>query len=88
MNYAIIKEGTVTNIIHAQSVSSPSAVPTYGTPVAIGDTYDNGAFFRNGEKVLTAAEYLQNKLDMAIAERQDMQEALNLLGVDANGEMV
>lgn len=77
MNYALIENGVVTNIIwlHPGNVNEfPNAVSVNDRPVAIGDTWDGTDFFRNGEKVLTAAELAQK-------ENQEMKEALALLGV-------
>ena len=77
MNYALVENGTVTNIIWLHPANTddfPNAVPMGDIPAAIGDTWDGEHFYRNGERVLTAAE-------LAAAEAQDMKEALSLLGV-------
>ena len=55
MNYAIIENGIVANII----VGLPSGMDGIcvdGLNVAIGDSYEDGAFTRGGEPVLTDAE--------------------------------
>lgn len=81
MHYALIENGIVTNIIWlypGNASDFPKAVPCGEYPVAIGDTYTDGVFFRNGERLLTPVE-------QARAENADMQEALNLLGVEVNG---
>ena len=46
-------------------------------PVVIGDTYSDGSFYHNGEKVLTP-------LEAAREEIADMKAALELLGVTAD----
>ncbi|MCI6040767.1 MAG: hypothetical protein MR742_09660 [Clostridiales bacterium] len=77
MNYAWIEDGVVTNIIYLHPMNAedfPAAVPAGDIPAAIGDTWDGEHFYRNGERVFTAAE-------LAAAEAQDMKEALSLLGV-------
>lgn len=54
MNYALIKNETVINIIwlHPMNASDfPSAVPTNDLPVQIGDTYKDGKFYHNGEEI-------------------------------------
>lgn len=59
MNYALIENGVVTNLIwlHPGNASDfPGALPIGDVPAAIGDTYSGGAFWRDGVKVLTAAE--------------------------------
>ena len=54
MNYALLDNGIVTNIIwinlEQQSEFQPGA-PTGDLPVMIGDTYENGKFYRNGKEV-------------------------------------
>lgn len=85
MNYALIENGIVANIIWlypANAGDFPSAVPVVPMndyPVAIGDTWDGTFFYRNGEKVLTRAEQEE-------ANRQDMEAALALLGVNEEME--
>lgn len=59
MNYALIENGLVTNLIWlhpGNAADFPNAVPLGDVPAAIGDTYADGAFYRDGVKVLTAAE--------------------------------
>ena len=71
MNYALIKDGIVTNIIWLSPSNAnefPSAVSTNGLPIRVGDTYTDGVFYRNGEKVLSA-------LEIAVAEAQAAQAA-------------
>lgn len=73
MNYALIQDGVVANIIwlyEGNADEFPDAVPTRGLAVHIGDTYENGLFYRDGEQVRTDAE--------------QMAEALKVLGVDVN----
>ena len=43
-------------------------------PVAIGDDYTDGKFYRDGSEVLTP-------LEEALLVQADMQEALEILGV-------
>lgn len=59
MNYALIENRIVTNLIwlyEGNAHEFPNAVPTGDRPVAIGDAYADGAFYRDGERVLTAVE--------------------------------
>lgn len=53
-------------------------ISVYDRPVAVGDSYDGGKFYREGVEVLTSLEEAQ-------AEIADMQNALNELGVYQNG---
>ena len=77
MEYALIENGIVVNFIwlHPQNAEEfPGAVPYGDLPLEIGDTYENGVFYRDGERVLTAME-------KAKAEADDMKAALAMLGV-------
>lgn len=59
MNYALVEDGVVTNVIWlypANASDFPSAVPMGDVPATIGDTWDGEHFYRNGERVLTFAE--------------------------------
>ena len=56
MNYAILENGVVINVIVGPLPDGMNGVPTFDRPVAIGDTFDDGVFRRYGEAVLTDAE--------------------------------
>ena len=56
MNYAIIENGAVTNIIVGPLPLGMEGVSLGERPVAIGDAYSNGVFLRDGQPVLTNAE--------------------------------
>ena len=77
MNYALFENGLVTNIIWlypANASDFPNAVPMGDYPVGIGDIWDGENFYRGKDKLLTYTE-------QAALERQDMLDALSLLGV-------
>lgn len=81
MNYALIENGVVTNLIWlypGNAADFPTAVPMGDVPAAIGDSYADGVFYRDGEPVLTFAEQV-------LADQADMQEALTVLGVETDG---
>lgn len=83
MRYAIITDGVVTNVIilyPGNAADFPTAVPCGDVPVAIGDTYDGEHFFRDGVQVLSPMEQAQK-------DAEDMQAALELLGVGNNTEV-
>lgn len=83
MNYALIENGVVTNIIWLYSANAgdfPNAVPCGDVPVAIGDTWDGQDFYREGARVLSPVE-------QARKDAEDMQAALELLGVGNNTEV-
>ena len=76
--YALVEDGIVTNIISLDSRNAsdfPNAIKTADRPVAIGDTYTNGKFYRDGNEVLTA-------LEIAQLESETYKTALQTLGVD------
>ena len=81
MNYALIENGVVTNLIWlypANAAEFPGAVPLGGVPAAICDAWDGECFWRNGERVLTPAQ-------RAADDARDMRDALSLLGVSLEG---
>ena len=62
MRYAVITEGTVTNVITLWETNAgdfPGAVALHDRPVGIGDTYQDGKFYRGGQEVLTAQEEIE-----------------------------
>lgn len=78
MRYALINNGIVTNVIALNDRNAndfPAAVKLGDRPVAIGDTYTDGKFYRNGVEVLTPLEAAQ-------AEMETYKSALNELGVE------
>lgn len=80
MNYAIVENGVVVTIIWLSDRNAhefPDAVKLYDRPVAIGDTYKDGKFYRDGVEVLTEAEALR-------AEMETYKTALNTLGVQTD----
>ena len=83
MRYAIITDGVVTNVIilyPGNAADFPTAVPCGDVPVAIGDTWDGQDFYREGARVLSPVEQAQK-------DAEDMQAALELLGVGNNTEV-
>ena len=78
--YALIENAKVTNIVSADKSGADSLIAAglnlvqTDKPVAIGDDYTDGKFFRDGNEVLTP-------LEEAILVQADMQEALSILGV-------
>ena len=56
MNYAIIENGAVANIIVGPLPDGMEGVALFDRPVAIGDTFADGVFLRDGEPVLTDVE--------------------------------
>lgn len=78
MNYALIEDGVVTNVIwlHPGNASDfPNAVALNDIPAEIGDSYVDGVFYRDGERVLTATEQMAAAAQAAIAEAQAAEAA-------------
>lgn len=76
-NFAIVENGVVSNVLWGMVYNSdewPNAIQVNDLAVQIGDSYENGKFYRNGEEVLSRAE-----------EEADMREALSILGVKIDG---
>ena len=79
MRYAIVDNGAVTNIIALNDRNAgdfPASVKLSDRPVAIGDTYTDGKFYRDGAEVLTPMEQAQ-------AEMTEYKAALHELGVES-----
>lgn len=65
MNYAIVENGVVTNIIWLYPTTPfENAVPYGDIPVQIGDTYSDGKFYRDGEQLLSPLEEAQIALEI------------------------
>jgi hypothetical protein len=77
-NMARIDSGVVVNIEwwSDSTEDTETLISVYDRPVAAGDSYEGGKFYRDGVEVLTRMEELQAEID-------DMQNALNALGVNA-----
>lgn len=76
MNYAVVENGIVTNIIWlnpANAYEFPNAVPIGDVPVAIGDTFDGENFYRNGERVVSLSEKLGNIINNLVGGVIDVQ---------------
>ena len=78
--YALIENAKVTNIVSADKRGADSLISAWlnliqtDKPVAIGDDYIDGKFYRDGSEVLT-------QLEEALLVQEDMKEALSILGV-------
>lgn len=71
MRYALVHDGVVTNIISLNRRNAsdfPNAAPCEDAPVSIGDTYDGKAFYRDGKRVMSAAEEYAEALNILLGE--------------------
>ena len=79
MNYALIDNGIVTNIIWLSARNAgdfPGAVTCGERPVMIGDTYTDGMFYRGGEKVLNGTERQLVEAQSTIAQYEAALSAI------------
>lgn len=70
---ARIESGAVVNLLWCsdRERESTALISIGERPVAIGDTYENGKFYRDGEEVLTPLEEAQRKMDGLDAAYQE-----------------
>ena len=79
MRYALVENGTVTNIIEMDKRNEqffPSAVYTGDRPVGMGDTYTDGHFYRDDVEVFTPLEEANNEIDSLTEELGNAVEAI------------
>ena len=86
MTYAVIENGVVVNVIWLDprnAADFPDAVPVGDVAAGIGDSFADGAFLRNGTRLLTPLEAAQAtiaELDAAVVDLE-YQNALLTLGI-------
>lgn len=86
MRYAVIQDGIVVNVIWLDPSNAddfPDAVPVGEVSAEIGDNYADGAFWRDGERLLTpleTAEVTIAALDAAILDLE-LANAMMELGL-------
>ena len=75
MNYALIENGIVTNLIwlHPMNASEFSAVPINDLPIQIGDVYEDKKFYRNGKEITKEIE-----------QRYTLDEAAEIIAKEAS----
>ena len=83
---ALVENGVVVNILWCSDRESETEtlIDTADRPVAIGDSYESGKFYRNGEEVLTPLEEARKQLEEMALELADAKAALELLGVSTD----
>lgn len=88
MRYALVENGTVTNIIEMDKRTEqffPSAIYTGDRPVSIGHTYSDGKFYRDGVEVLTALEEANNEIDSLTQQMGEAVETIYQADMDNIG---
>lgn len=74
MTYALIDNGVVKNIISLNPENAhefPNAVNIDDCPAQIGDTYEDGRFYREGIDVLVYEEYLAEMYQQAMLTQME-----------------
>lgn len=77
---ALIESGTVANMLWC-SDSEPeteSLINPADRPVAIGDTYSGGKFYRDGAEILTTLETAQKQIAEYEAALSEIESALGV----------
>ena len=74
MDYALISNGVVTNVIRLSPNNAyefPNAVKLNDIPAGIGDTYnaEEDRFYHNGEPIYSLQEQLIESLDIMTGEK-------------------
>ncbi len=73
MNYAIIQNGLVVNVIVGPLPVGMEGVALGDRPVAIGDIYDGGVFLRDGVVLLTGEERIRALEAEILALQQQLE---------------
>ena len=79
-NMAFVENGIVSNILWCSDAKTEtdSLIDTADLPVAIGDSYESGKFYRNGEEVLTPLQAALKKNAEYEAAMSEIEKALGV----------
>ena len=77
---ALVENGVVVNVLWCSDRESETEtlIDTEDRPVAIGDSYESGKFYRNGEEVMTPLQAALNKIDEYEAALSEIEAALGV----------
>lgn len=77
---ALIENGTVTNMLWCSDSEPETAtlIDPADRPVAIGDTYSNGKFYRGEVEILTPLETAQKQIAEYEAALSEIETALGV----------
>ena len=77
---ALVENGVVVNVLWCSDRESETEtlIDTEDRPVAIGDSYESGKFYRNGEEVLTPLQAAMKKIDEYEAALSEIEAALGV----------
>lgn len=79
-NMALLENGLVTNILWCsdREPETDTMINCGELPVGIGDSFQDGAFYRDGEKILTAYELLEKQNAEYEAALSEIETALGV----------
>lgn len=79
-NMAFVENGIVSNILwcSGREPETDSLIDTADRPVAIGDSYESGKFYRNGEEVLTPLQAAMKRNAEYEAALSEIEAALGV----------
>ena len=77
---ALVENGVVVNVLWCSDRESETEtlIDTEERPVAIGDSYESGKFYRNGEEVLTPLQAAMKKNAEYEAALSEIEAALGV----------
>lgn len=77
---ALVENGVVVNVLWCSDRESETEtlIDTADRPVAIGDSYESGKFYRNGEEVLTPLQATMKKNAEYEAALSEIEAALGV----------
>ncbi len=77
-NMASVTNGIVTNVIWCSDSEQETDIlkSPADRPVAIGDTYSDGKFYRDGTEVLTPLEDAQAQVESLSAQNAELLDAM------------
>lgn len=77
---ALVDNGVVVNVLWCSDRESETEtlIDTADRPAAIGDSYESGKFYRNGEEVLTPLQAAMKKIDEYEAALSEIEAALGV----------
>lgn len=77
---ALVENGVVVNVLWCsdRELETEMLIDTADRPVAIGDSYESGKFYRNGEEVLTPLQAAMKKNAEYEAAMSEIEAALGV----------
>lgn len=75
---AVVNDGVVSNIIWCpdSEPETDTIINPADRPVAIGDAYSDGKFYRGGVEILTPLEEAQEQLESLSAQNAELLDAM------------